>query len=87
MDTRQAEKVLKQEIASGSNLGKALVALLDGLELENYRQSKSVNDPLVLARVNGWAEGINSVRKRITPDPATAPDGQSVPVKSKESYL
>ena len=86
MDAKQAELLVKQEMASGSQLSRALSVLLESAEVENYRNSSKVHEPLAVARVIGWAEGINSFRKRITPDTSAAQNGQ-LPIPSKEQLL
>lgn len=75
MTLQQAEQLLKQEVASNSPVGKALLALLQEAELQNYRQSAKTSDPYHLARICGRGEGIHSILNRITPEKQAAPQG------------
>ncbi len=72
MSPQQAEALLRAEVASDSQVGKALTALLLDSELQNYRQSSKTVDALVTAKIVGRGEGILSVLNRVTPvkDPA-----------------
>ena len=67
--------MLRQEVASNSAVGQALVALLQDAELQNYRQSAKTTDPYHVGRICGRGEGIHSILNRITPVQAAAPTG------------
>lgn len=75
MAPQQAELILRQEVASGSATGKALVALLNHLELEAYRLSAKTSDPYHVARICGRGEGIHHILTKITPVQDAAPQG------------
>ena len=75
MQYQQAEQLLRQEIASGSATGQALLVLLERAEIENYRVSTKTTDPYALARICGRGEGIHSILNRITPVQDAAPSG------------
>ena len=79
MTPTQAEALLRQEIASQSELGKALVLLLEDAELQNYRQSARTTDPYTTAVMCGRGQGIHSVLNRIAPVQEAAPQGRSIP--------
>lgn len=80
MTPLEAEKLLRQEVASESPLGKALTVLLEDAELQNYRQSARTNDPYATAIICGRGQGINSILNRITPTQDPAQQGRGVPV-------
>jgi hypothetical protein len=78
MKAKEAELLLKQEVASRSPLGVALLTLLEDAELQNYRQSSRTADPYVTARVCGRGEGINSIIQRIAPVESPALNGREL---------
>lgn len=78
MSPQQAEQLLRQEVASGSPVGKALTILLETAELENYRQSARTADPYATARICGRGEGIHSITNRIAPVKQAALSGQPI---------
>lgn len=73
MTPLQAEQLLRQEVASGSAVGKALLVFLEGLELEAYRQSSRTADPVSLGIICGRGQGLHSALNRIAPTAAAAP--------------
>lgn len=75
MTPQQAEQILRQEVASGSPTGKALLALLGHLELEAYRLSAKTSDPYHVARICGRGEGIHHILTKVTPVQDVAPQG------------
>jgi hypothetical protein len=79
MTPQEAEILVRQEVASGSPLGKALLLLLAEAELQNYRQSAKTVDPYTTVRICGRGEGINSIINRITPVQDAAQPGRPVP--------
>lgn len=74
MTPSQAEALIKQEVASGSQLGTALLLFLEDAELQNYRQSARTTDPYTTAVICGRGQGINSIINRIAPTEAPAPN-------------
>ena len=75
MTPQQAELILRQEVASGSQTGKALLVLLEHLELEAYRVSAKTSDPYHTVRICGRGEGIHHVLTKVTPAQEAAPQG------------
>lgn len=75
MTPQQAELILRQEVASGSQTGKALSLLLSHLELEAYRLSSKTSDPYHVARICGRGEGIHHVLTKVTPVQEAAQQG------------
>lgn len=80
MSPQDAEKILRQEVASGSVTGKALLLLLEDAELQNYRQSARTTDPYATAVICGRGQGINSILNRIAPAQDPAQQGRGIPV-------
>lgn len=72
-----AEALLRNEIASDTAVGKALLVLLQDSELQNYRQSAKTADPYMTAKIVGRGEGIHSIATRISPVKDAAQPGRS----------
>ena len=79
MTPAEAEILVRQEVGSGSPLGKALLLLLEDAELQNYRQSARTTDPYATAVICGRGQGIHSIINRITPVQDPAHPGRAVP--------
>lgn len=79
MTPKQAEALLRQEVASDSVVGKALLVLLEDAELQLYRQTARGTDPIVTATVCGRAQGVQHILKRIVPTAEQAPGDGSLP--------
>jgi len=67
MTPQAAEALLRNEIASGSLAGKAILVLLQDAEVQSYRQTERITDPCTLARLCGRGEGLHAMMTRITP--------------------
>jgi sulfopyruvate decarboxylase TPP-binding subunit len=79
MSPEQSQALLRQEISAQSPVGTALLVLLEQAELTAYRQTARASDALSLARLNGRAEGINSIQTLITPTQDGARPGRQTP--------
>lgn len=75
MTPEQALAVLRQEAASGSATGKALLLYLESAEIAAFRQTARSSDALTTATMVGRAQGIGSILTAITPAAAPAPQG------------
>lgn len=73
MTAAEAERLLREEVASGSAIGTALRLFLEDAELQNYRQSGRTTDPYATAVIVGRGQGINSILNRIAPAETPAP--------------
>lgn len=73
MTPAEAERLLREEVASGSIIGAALKLFLEDAELQNYRQSGRTSDPYSTAVIVGRGQGINSILNRIAPTETPAP--------------
>ena len=73
MTPAEAERLIKEEVASGSVIGVALRLFLEDAELQNYRQSGRTTDPYATAVIVGRGQGINSILNRIAPAENPAP--------------
>lgn len=77
MTPKQAEALLRQEVASDSAVGKALLALLEDAELQQYRHTARSTDPITTATICGRAQGVQHILNRIAPTAQPAPESGS----------
>lgn len=79
MTPDQARALLRQEVASDSAVGKALLVLLADAEMQQYRQTARSTDPIVTATICGRAQGVQHILNQIVPTAQPAP-GNSGPL-------
>jgi hypothetical protein len=72
MSPSEALVILKQEVASNSMVGKALVSFLKEAELKGYRQSEQHVDINLMLQAVGAGRNIHALLKQLAPSDASA---------------